>query len=60
MRILFLIACGFFLTACTSAGPYVTNISRVQNGDLLVEKCVLKHNAFMGTISHENCTSQKI
>ena len=60
MRGLFLIIYGFCLTACTNAGPYITNISRAQNGDLLVEKCMLKHNAFMGTVSNENCTSQKI
>ena len=51
---------GLFLTACTQAGPYVTNISRAKNGDLLIEKCMMKHNAFMGTVSNENCTSQKI
>ena len=60
MRFLILSVLGLFLTACTNAGPYVTNISRSKNGDLLVEKCLLKHNAFMGTVSNENCVSQKI
>ena len=60
MKKLLFVLCGLFLTACTNAGPYVTNISRAQNGDLLIEKCMLKHNAFMGTVSNENCTSQKI
>ncbi len=60
MKYILLILCGFILTACTNAGPYVTNISRAKNGDLLIEKCMLKHNAFMGTVSNENCTTQKI
>ena len=60
MKKLLLILGGFCLSACTSAGPYVTNISRAKNGDLLIEKCMIKHNAFMGTVSNENCTNQKI
>ena len=60
MKKLLFVLCGFCLTACTNAGPYITNISRAQNGDLLIEKCMLKHNAFMGTVSNENCASQKI
>ena len=60
MQKLLFVFMGFFLTACTQAGPFVTNISRAKNGDLLIEKCMIKHNAFMGTVSNENCTSQKI
>ena len=47
MKKLLFVLCGFCLTACTNAGPYITNISRAKNGDLLIEKCMLKHNAFM-------------
>ena len=59
MRFLFLILCGLSLTACTNAGPYVTNISRTKEGDLLVEKCMLKHNAFMGKQMHWQCLDVK-
>lgn len=47
-------------TACTTAGPYVTNISSDGNYGLTVEKCAVKMNAFMGTVSTADCTSQNI
>ena len=48
------------LTACTTAGPYVTNISSDGNGGLNIEKCGVKMNAFMGTVSTSACTAQNI
>ena len=39
------------LTACTTAGPYVTNISSDGKGGLNIEKCGVKMNAFLGTVS---------
>jgi type IV secretion system protein VirB7 len=48
------------LSACTTAGPYVTNISSDGNGGLSIEKCGVKMNAFMGTISTSDCTAQNI
>ncbi len=48
------------LSACTTAGPYVTNISSDGNNGLNIEKCTAKMNAFMGTISTADCTSQTI
>ncbi|ASK34894.1 hypothetical protein CEK62_11120 [Alcanivorax sp. N3-2A] len=46
-----------FLTGCTTAGPYVTNISSDGDYGLNVEKCAVKLNAFMGTVSTTDCTS---
>ena len=48
------------LSACTTAGPYVTNISSDGNGGLNIEKCGVKMNAFMGTVSTSDCTAQNI
>jgi type IV secretion system protein VirB7 len=48
------------LSACTTAGPYVTNISSDGNNGLNIEKCAVKLNAFMGTVSTTECTAQHI
>ena len=48
------------LTACTTAGPYVTNISSDGKGGLNIEKCGVKMNRFTGTVSTSECTSQHI
>ena len=57
-----LFACLFALsaTACTTARPYVTNISSDGSDGLNIEKCGVKLNAFMGTVSTTDCTSQHI
>ena len=49
-----------FLSACTNAGPFVTNISSDGNRGLIIEKCQVHMNAFMGTVSNDNCTSTSI
>lgn len=51
---------GFFVSACTTAGPYVTNISSDGDNGLNIEKCAVKLNAFMGTVSTAECTSQHL
>lgn len=48
------------VSACTNAGPFVTSISSDGNNGLIVEKCQLHMNAFMGTVSNENCTNTQI
>lgn len=50
----------FSLAGCTTAGPYVTNISSDGNNGLDIEKCGVKLNAFMGTVSTVDCTSQHV
>lgn len=59
-KYLLLSLCGILLSACTQAGPYVTNISRSKSGELMVEKCMMVHNAFLAVVHNENCTSQSI
>ena len=59
-KILGIILVGSSLCACTTAGPYVTNISSDGNNGLNIEKCAVKLNAFMGTVSTTECTSQHL
>ncbi|PFG11281.1 hypothetical protein [Marinobacter sp. LV10MA510-1] len=48
------------IAGCTTAGPYVTNISSDGNNGLNIEKCAVKMNAFMGTVSTVDCSSQHV
>ncbi|MNH20338.1 hypothetical protein D3C81_1564940 [compost metagenome] len=48
------------VTGCTTAGPYVTNISSDGRNGLNIEKCAVKLNAFMGTVSTTECTTQNV
>ena len=48
------------LSACTNAGPFVTNISSNGNNALTIEKCQVHMNAFMGTVSNDNCTTTSV
>ena len=48
------------LSACTNAGPFVTNISSDGNNGLTIEKCQVHMNAFMGTVSNDACTTTQI
>ena len=51
---------GFMERLRTTAGPYVTNISSDGRNGLNIEKCAVKMNAFMGTVSTSECTSQNV
>lgn len=48
------------LVACTTAGPYVTNISVSGNNALSIQKCGVQVNAFTGTVSTVDCTYQTL
>jgi len=60
MKKILIIASMLVLSACTNAGPFVTNISSNGNNSLIIEKCQVHMNAFMGTVSNDNCTSTNI
>lgn len=49
MKKILAIAFAALLGACTNAGPFVTNISADGNNGLVIEKCQVHMNAFMGT-----------
>ena len=60
MKKILLILVMVVLSACTNAGPFVTNISSDGNNGLILEKCQVHMNAFMGTVSNDNCTTTNI
>ena len=60
MQKLFILSALFLLSACTTAGPFVTNISQNKDGSITIEKCQVEHNAFTGAIATVNCIIQKI
>jgi len=48
------------LSGCSSAGPYVTNISSDGAGGLIIEKCGAVMNGFTGTVSTGVCSTHQI
>lgn len=57
--VMLLVLCGI-AAGCTQAGPFVTNVSTAGPNKLLVEKCHVHMNAFMGTISNDQCTTHEL
>lgn len=55
-----LLALFLVLGGCSTAGPYITNVSSDGRNGLNIEKCAVQMNAFMGTVSNINCTTQNI
>lgn len=60
MKYLAFICLGIALTACSHAGPFITNISSDRNGKLNVEKCQILFNGLTNTLSTENCMNYQI
>ena len=48
------------LVGCSTAGPFVTNISSDGRGNLIIEKTKVEYNAFTGTVSNEDTTTTTI
>lgn len=49
------------LCACaTTAGPFVTGISSDGADGLLVEKCHIRFDPWMGTVGNNDCTNSTI
>jgi hypothetical protein len=59
-QIIFVSALLFLLQACSTAGPFVTNVSSDGNNGLNIEKCHVHYNALGGTVSSSDCTTQNI
>jgi type IV secretion system protein VirB7 len=59
MRILITLL-GSLAMGCSTAGPFVTNISSAGPNKLLIEKCHVELNAFVGYVSNKDCTSNTI
>jgi len=60
MKILFALAISLFFVGCASAGPVVTNVSYEADGNLAIEKCMVKTNFFLGTEELNSCTDHTI
>ena len=60
ITLLITLAAVAILSGCTTAGPFVTNISSDGQGNLIVEKSMVKMNAFMGTVSNEGHTTTRL
>ena len=50
----------FALGSCSTAGPFVTNISSDGNGNLVIEKSMIQYNGFLGTVTNKDSTSTTI
>jgi type IV secretion system protein VirB7 len=49
------------LSACAStAGPFVTSVSSDGDDGLIVEKCMVKMDPWMSTVSNTECTTVPI
>ena len=60
IALLTLAASAGILTGCSTAGPYVTNISSNGDGTITVEKAVVEFNSMTGTIQQKNVTTQTL
>ncbi|MGM0442326.1 MAG: hypothetical protein ACQEQC_07895 [Elusimicrobiota bacterium] len=50
----------FVISGCTTAGPFVTNISSDGRGNLIIEKSRIQFNSFTGTLSNKEGSTQSI
>ena len=48
------------LAGCTTAGPFVTNISSDGRGGLNIEKSKVEYNMFLGVVSTTDTTNTNI
>lgn len=50
----------FLIIGCTTAGPYVTNISSGGDSTLIIEKCKVEHNLFLDVVYTGDCYSTSL
>lgn len=48
------------ISGCSTAGPYVTNISSDGKGGLVIEKTMIEYNGLVGVVSQKNPSSTTI
>jgi len=60
MKKLILLLTAVGISGCTTAGPYVTNISSDGNNGLNIEKCKVELNAFLGVVNTGDCITSNI
>ena len=57
---LVVVALSLFACSCSTAGPFITNISSDGKGNLVIEKSMVRMNAFTGTVSNTEPTTSTI
>lgn len=60
MRTALIVLAATLSAGCSHAGPYVTSISPNGYGQLLIEKCAVEYNWFMGTVSNKGCQTYSV
>lgn len=60
MKVITILFVSSLLAGCTTAGPYVTNISSDGANGLNIEKCKVELNAFLGVVNTGDCTSSTL
>ena len=59
MRYLILIS--ILLTGCAqTVGNLVTDVSSDEQGNLIVEKCIIERNGFANTYDYKSCTTKTL
>lgn len=48
------------ISACTTSGPYVTNITSDGENGLNIQKCGIRFNGLTGALSTTNCTNEHV
>lgn len=59
MRVLILALC-IGLAGCSTAGPFITNISSDGKGGIVIEKAKARFNSFLGVIDTTETTNYSI
>ncbi len=55
-----------FLMSCTTAGPFITEMHKDDDGEIIVKKCIVRFTPvlpivmFWGTIMTDNCKIEKV
>lgn len=57
MKKIIMLTAVLVLAGCTTAGPFVTNVSTDGRGGLVIEKCKVELNAWLGVINMGQCMS---
>jgi hypothetical protein len=61
MKLITIALLSLTLASCASrGGPFVTNISNDGDGNLVIEKCMLRFEPFMSTVHNDSCNSSKM
>jgi type IV secretion system protein VirB7 len=55
-----LAVCALAVAGCSTAGPFITNVSSDGKGGLVIEKAMVSYNGLLGTLSTKDHTTSTI